>query len=171
MNTHPQLYMQLQAYLLLLIAENRIVEKAFSVHALPTANGVTVCFSSAQKDVSYLCQEGSGTKTPCMACTTPSLCYSRLAVHFLTFIAQLYVPFSLYTTGTVYVFSLTAENRIVRKGFNISAPPDANGVPVCFSSAQNDVSCMCQEGSDTKISRMTCIACITPFLCYSRLAA
>ena len=45
----------------------------FSVHALPGANGVTVCFSSALRDVSYLCQEGGGPKTECTASITPFL--------------------------------------------------------------------------------------------------
>ena len=94
--------MWLQTFFFYFNAENMFVENMFSVRALPDISGVNVCFSSALKDVSYQCQEGGGPKTECMTSITPSLHFSRLAVHSLIFNAlmTMYVSFSLYATGT-----------------------------------------------------------------------
>ena len=42
----------------------------FRVTALPIDGGVSVCFSSSKKDVSYLCQQNSGPKMPCTDCVS-----------------------------------------------------------------------------------------------------
>ena len=54
-------------YVFLPIPEN-IAQEKFRVFALPNDKGVTACFSSAPKDVSYMCQEDSGDKEKCRLC-------------------------------------------------------------------------------------------------------
>ena len=68
--THNYSYMQFHshAFVFLSIADN--APHQFRVTALPIDGGVSVCFSSAIKDVSYMCQHDSGPKMPCRLCNT-----------------------------------------------------------------------------------------------------